>query len=54
MGFRLKIGKHPSCLKIDDAHIRGFTHADFVRVIDNIPGLEIIDFGNANLYGVPT
>jgi hypothetical protein len=52
--IQLMFGKHPSCLKIDDAHRRGFTYADFVRVIENIPGLEIIDFGNANLYGVPT
>jgi SAM-dependent methyltransferase len=50
---QLLLGRQPSCIKLDSAHIRGFTHSDFQRVIDRIPGLEIVDFAGSNMYGVP-
>jgi SAM-dependent methyltransferase len=50
---QLLLGSHPSCIKLDSAHVRGFTHFDFQRVVARIPGLEIIDFAGANMYGFP-
>jgi len=51
--IQLLFGKQPSCIKIDDAHVRGFTTSDFERVIDSIPGLEIRQRAGANIYGLP-
>ncbi|WP_108507844.1 class I SAM-dependent methyltransferase [Polynucleobacter acidiphobus] len=51
--LQLLTGIQPSCVKADDAHVRGFTLQEFKRIIDGIGGLQIRSIDGANMYGAP-
>ena len=51
--LQLALGYHPSCLKLDDAHVRGFTKTGFNNVIKKIDGISIEKFSGSNMYGLP-
>ena len=50
---QLMLGVQPSCIKIDDCHVRGFTPSSIRNLIESIEGLSLIEFGGSNFYGVP-
>ena len=51
--IQLVLGMHPSCIKLDDAHVRGFTKNGFSNVLNKIDGLSIEMFEGSNMYGFP-
>jgi len=51
--IQLLLGRQPSCIHIDDAHVRGFTASELIQVIQRIEGLKLLEFQGSNLYGVP-
>ena len=51
--IQLLMGIQPSCIKADDAHVRGFTVKEFKRIINQVKGLRIISIDGGNMYGFP-
>ena len=50
----LAFGRQPTPLKNNSAHVRGFTRADFVRLLDCFPqGYELQAWRGSNFYPLP-
>jgi SAM-dependent methyltransferase len=51
--IQLLLGIQPSCIKSDDAHVRGFTLYSLRKILQKIPGCKIINQKGANFYLFP-
>ena len=51
----LALGKQPSPLKTDSAHVRGFTKGDILRFLESCfpSGFKLLRFGGSNFYPFP-
>ncbi len=49
----LMLGKQPTPIQNNSAHVRGFTKGDFIKFLDIWPGYEVIDFKGSNFYPFP-
>jgi len=51
----LALGRQPSPLKNNSAHVRGFTKGDVIQLLDSpFPGgYRLVDFGGSNFYPFP-
>jgi len=47
------LGKHPTPIKSNSAHVRGFTKEDILRFLDIWGGYQLIDFKGSNFYPFP-
>ncbi|MDD3607709.1 MAG: class I SAM-dependent methyltransferase [Candidatus Moranbacteria bacterium] len=48
----LFLGRQPSCILTDSAHVRGFTKNEIIRFA-KIGGLELVGFNGSNFYPFP-
>ena len=47
----LAIGRQPTCIQNNSAHIRGFTRPDILKLLNIFPGgYELKSFGGGNFY----
>jgi len=53
--FLLSLGKQPTSIKNNSAHVRGYTFSDFKNLLNSgFPnGWELCDFGGSNFYPFP-
>jgi 2-polyprenyl-3-methyl-5-hydroxy-6-metoxy-1,4-benzoquinol methylase len=49
----LLLGVQPMCIAMDGAHVRGFTHKSFVRMLESFQNIKLIDFEGALMYPLP-
>ncbi|MEA3223034.1 MAG: class I SAM-dependent methyltransferase [Thermodesulfobacteriota bacterium] len=49
----LMLGRQPSPIKSNSAHIRGFTKGDIIKFLDCWGGYELLDFQGSNFYPFP-
>jgi len=49
----LLFGKQPSCIKVNSAHIRGFTKSGLIKFA-KIGNLKLVDFKGSNFYPFPS
>ena len=49
----LLFGIQPMCIAIDSSHVRAFTHRDFVRMLNSLQEIKLIDFEGALMYPLP-
>jgi len=51
----LLVGNQPTCIKVNSAHVRGFTKNGLIDSIDSIwnNGFKLIDFKGSNFYPFP-
>lgn len=51
----LLLGRQPSPIKTNSAHVRGFTKGDLLRFVDDCfpGGYQLSDFGGSNFYPFP-
>lgn len=46
-------GRHPTCIKLQSAHVRGFTRGSLVNFYQNIGELKLLQVRGENLYPFP-
>ena len=46
----LLLGKQPTCIRTNSAHVRGFTKGGIVDFINIYPGYKLTDFSGSNFY----
>jgi methionine biosynthesis protein MetW len=49
----LLFGIQPMCIHLDGPHVRSFTHKSFVKMLDSLQGIELIDYKGALMYPLP-
>ena len=49
----LLFGKQPMCIDLDSSHVRAFTHISFVRKINSIQSVTLIDCTGSLMYPLP-
>lgn len=46
----LMVGRQPTCIQNDSAHIRGYTKSDLLKLLNIFPGYKLKEFKGSNFY----
>jgi ubiquinone/menaquinone biosynthesis C-methylase UbiE len=49
----LLFGIQPMCIAMDSSHIRAFTHRSFVKLLDSLNKIKLIDVEGSIMYPLP-
>jgi 2-polyprenyl-3-methyl-5-hydroxy-6-metoxy-1,4-benzoquinol methylase len=49
----LLIGRQPMCIELDGSHVRGFTHHSFLKLLESIKNIRLIDRTGVIMYPLP-
>ncbi|RZB30146.1 MAG: hypothetical protein SRB1_02426 [Desulfobacteraceae bacterium Eth-SRB1] len=51
--FLLLFGQQPMCIVLDGPHIHGFTHKAFIKLLNSLNGVKLIDSTGTLMYPLP-
>lgn len=49
----LLFGVQPMCINLDGPHVRSFTHKDFVKILNSLESIELLDHKGSLMYPLP-
>ena len=49
----LLFGFQPMCIHLDSSHVRSFTHKDFVKLLNSLESVKLVDYKGSLMYPLP-